>query len=383
MADPSPSAKDIPPLFEPFSLRSVTFRNRIVLAPMCQYASEDGAVADWHISHHARFSLGGLGGALVESTGVTRDGRITHGCLGIYREDHRELLSRIVDLYHAVDVPVGIQLSHSGRKGSSTTPAEGGQPLATAAPDSAWQTIAPSPIPLREGWPAPREMDQTMIEGIIEAFQEAADRAVRSGFDFIEIHGAHGYLLHSFVSPKSNQRTDEWGGDVNGRGALPVAVAEAVRDVVPTEMPVFYRASAVDGLEDGLTLADTIVLAKKLKAAGVDLMHVSSGGITGASGKSFEDPYAGYLVPFAAEIRAEADMPTMAVGLIFEPETANAVIRDGQADMVACGRQMIADPAFPYSAAIRLGHPDPSSILPSSYGMVLRNWPGATGRAGR
>jgi 2,4-dienoyl-CoA reductase-like NADH-dependent reductase (Old Yellow Enzyme family) len=377
MTDSTPSTDGLPPLFEPLRLRSLSFKNRIFLAPMCQYACVEGYVSPWHLDHHARFALGGPGGALVESTGVTRDGRITRECLGIYRDDHVEGLAQIVNIYRRAGVPVGIQLSHSGRKGSTTTPAEGGQPLAKEAPAAAWQTIAPSAVPLKEDWPVPLEMDETMIQGVIDAFCEAAARAVRAGFDFIEIHGAHGYLLHSFMSPKSNLRTDRWGGDVEGRCRLPVEVARALRGVVPAEMPIFYRASAVDGLEDGLHIEDTIILARHLKAAGVDLMHISAGGITGASGRSYEEPHEGYLVPFAARIRAEADVPTMAVGLIFDPQMANEIVAEGRADAVALGRQMIADPSFPYHAAEALGHPDPASVFPPSYAGVLRRWPGS------
>lgn len=363
---------DLPPLFTPFSLRSVTFRNRLILSPMCQYVAVEGAAQPWHFDHHARFATGGLGGALVESTGVTRDGRITPGCLGAYSDDHLAGLSRIADIYHRHGAPCGVQLSHSGRKGSAAVPADGAQPLAVTQPDRAWKTVGPSAIAMMQGWPTPRALTATEIEQIIDAFASAAARVVKAGFDFVEIHGAHGYLLHNFVSPLSNRREDAWGGDIAGRSRLPLAVADAVRAVVPADMPVFYRASAVDGEEGGLELADTIELSRRLKAAGVDLIDVSSGGICGPSGRSFEKPHPGYLVPFSAEIRQSADIATMAVGLITGAQQANDIIKNGDADLVAMARQMIADPAFPFHAAQALGHPDPFVVLPAAYASSLR-----------
>jgi len=361
--------RDTPRLFQPFAVRGATFRNRIVVSPMCQYISEDGHTAPWHHDHHARFAMGGVGGALVESTGVTREGRITPNCLGIYLDDHVAGLSRIVELYHRYGATVGIQLSHSGRKGSAAAPLDGAAPL--GAGEGAWETVAPSAIPLKPDWPTPRALSAGEIEGLVEEFVAAARRAVEAGFDFVEIHGAHGYLIHSFVSPLSNTRNDEWGGDVEGRIRFPVAVARAVRAAIPEEMPLFYRASSVDGVEGGLEIEDTVVLAKALKAAGVDVIDCSSGGATGASGRAYTPPSPGYLVPYAAEIRSAAKIPTMAVGLIIEPDQAEKIIEDGAADLVALGRQLIDDPNFPYHAALALGHPDPYSVLPESYAFFL------------
>lgn len=365
----------MPALFEPFSLRNVTFRNRIVLSPMCQYSAEDGFIAPWHLDHHARFAMGGLGGALVESTAVMRDGRITPACLGIYRDEHVEGLSCIVDIYRRAGAPVGIQLSHSGRKGSAAPPLEGAAPLADYAPATAWETVAPSAEPLTPDWPEPRALEAGESDAIIEAFATAAERAVTAGFDFVEIHGAHGYLIHSFVSPLSNRRNDAFGGDINGRCRFPLAVAAAIRKVIPDDMPLLYRASAVDGLDGGLELDETIILAQKLKAAGVDLIDCSSGGITGASGRAHAKPSPGYLVPYAEEIRRAAEIPTMAVGLIKTARQAEAIIADGQADLVALGRQMLDDPSFPYHAAVELERPDPEGVLPEPYAFFLRRRP--------
>jgi len=361
-----------PALFRPFSLRDVTFRNRIVLSPMCQYSAEDGFITPWHLDHHARFALGGLGGAMVESTAVVRDGRITPSCLGAYLDDHVAGLARIVGAYHRAGAPVGIQLSHSGRKGSAAAPLDGAAPLASCAPERAWETVAPSAEPLTPDWPTPRALDQGEIEGFVEAFATAARRAVKAGFDFVEIHGAHGYLIHSFVSPLSNRRNDAFGGDIEGRARFPVAIAEAVRGAIPETMPLLYRASAVDGVEGGLELEDTIVLAQKLKAVGVDLIDCSSGGITGASGRAHARPSPGYLVPYAEEIRRKAEIPTMAVGLITSARQAEAIIAEGRADLVALGRQLLADPAFAYHAALELGRPDPAGVLPEAYAFFLR-----------
>lgn len=360
-----------PALFTPLVLRGVTFRNRIVVTPMCQYASVDGFAGRWHRSHHGRFALGGVGGALLESTGVTADGRITPGCLGIYDDAHIEGLTEIVAIYHDQGIPVGIQLNHAGRKGSADVPLDGAAPIAPGDPRG-WPLVAPSAIALNENWPTPRALTGAEIEAVIDAFEAAARRAVAAGFDFVEIHGAHGYLLHSFVSPITNQRDDAWGGDRERRMRLPVEIARRLRAAVPADMPIFYRASVVDGIDGGLSIEDTIALAAALRDAGVDLIDCSSGGINGASGNSTVKPHPGYLVPFADRLRREAGIPTMAVGLIVDPGQADAVIAEGHADLVAMGRQLIAEPSFAYRAATDLGLADPQQVLPASYGFFLR-----------
>ena len=225
---------------------------------------------------------------------------------------------------------------------------------------------------MSEGWPNPREMTVHEIEETIEAFVLAAERAMEAGFDLIEIHGAHGYLINSFFSPLSNRRSDEWGGEeIDNRMRFPLRVAEAVRKHIPDSMPLFYRNSSVDGIEGGVTLQDSITLAKELKARGVDLIDCSSGGITGPSGRALQKPFPGYLVPYAREIRNKAAIPTMAVGLIMDAQQAESIIRSGDADLVAIGRQLLEDPNFPYHAARELGHPRPTSILPESYAFFL------------
>ncbi|MDA0681396.1 MAG: NADH:flavin oxidoreductase/NADH oxidase [Proteobacteria bacterium] len=362
----------MPPLFRQFSLRGVTFGNRVIVTPMCQYRADDGHAVNWHFAHHSRFSLAGVGGACVEATAITSNGRITHGCLGIYLDSHIDGLSRIVSLYHEQDIPVGIQIGHSGRKGSAAVPLDGAAPLAEFEPSKAWDVIAPSAIAMTDGWPVPRAMSEQDIHRMIDAFSAATSRAVKAGFDFIEIHGAHGYLVNSFFSPISNRRTDQWGGpDIENRMRFPLNVAEAIRAVVPRSMPLFYRTSAVDGFEGGVTLDDTVMLAKALKSRDVDLLDCSSGGIIGSSGRASVEPSPGYLVPYADKVRKAANIPTMAVGLIIEAGQANDIIAAGQADLVAIGRQLLEDPNFVYHAAKDLGHPNPYSILPQSYGFFL------------
>lgn len=368
MTDSSP---DVPALFQPFELREVMFRNRVMVTPMCQYVADDGHVVDWHFAHHGRFALGGVGAAMVESTGVTRNGRITPGCLGIYLDSHVDGLSRITDLYHRQDIPVGIQLSHAGRKGSAAVPLEGAQPLIGDAPEKAWTIVAPSAIAQTEGWPVPRALTADEIEQLIEAFAIAARRAVAAGFDLVEIHGAHGYLVNSFFSPLANQRDDDWGGDRESRMRFPLAVADAIRAVIPAAMPLFYRASVVDGIDGGVTVEDTVELARSLKQHGVDLVDCSSGGMIGPSGRASTRPAPGYLVPYAQAVREGADMATMAVGLIVEPGQANDIVASGAADLVAMGRQLLDDPNFVLHAAQALGHPEPYSLIPESYAFFL------------
>jgi 2,4-dienoyl-CoA reductase-like NADH-dependent reductase (Old Yellow Enzyme family) len=373
-ADSANSDEPMPALFQPFRLRDLTFKNRVIVTPMCQYCAEDGHAVDWHLAHHGRFSLGGVGGACVESTGVTRDGRITPSCLGIYLDSHIDGLAAIVSIYHSQNIPVGIQISHSGRKGSSAVALDGGAPLAEFDPPQAWEIVAPSAIAMMDGWPVPRALEDAEINELIESFADAADRALKAGFDFIEIHGAHGYLINSFFSPISNQRDDKWGGsNIKNRMRFPLIVAEAVRARIPDSMPLFFRTSVVDGFDDGVTLEDTVALATELKSRGVDLIDCSSGGIVGSSGRANTLPSPGYLVPYADAIRHEANIPTMAVGLIIEPRQANDIIASGKADLIAMGRQLLDDPNFVLHAAQDLDHPRPFTVIPESYALFLES----------
>lgn len=355
-------------LFTPLTIRGVTFRNRVVLAPMCQYRAIDGVAQRWHRSHHGRLALGGLGGALLEATAVAPEGRITPGCLGIWTDDHLPGLQELVAIYHDEGVPVGIQLAHAGRKASAATPFEGAQPLPAGDPRG-WQSVAPSAIPFGPGWQTPRALDEAGIAEVIEQFAAAARRAVAAGFDFVEVHGAHGYLINSFVSPISNQRDDGWGGE--NRFRLAIEITRAVRAAVGEAMPVFYRTSSVDGADGGITMADTVALATALKAAGADVIDCSTGGVLGPSGVASVPPSPGYLVPYAAQVRREAGVASMAVGLIMDGALANRIITDGEADLVAVGRQLLADSAFVHRAAQELGHPQPHRLLPQGLGFWL------------
>ncbi|SHF97561.1 2,4-dienoyl-CoA reductase [Kaistia soli DSM 19436] len=359
-------------LFTPLTIRGVTFKNRIVVSPMCQYAASQGFATDWHFDHHARFALGGVGGALVEATGITPDGRITPECLGVWDDAHVEGLARIAATYHRQGAVIGIQLSHAGRKGSSTAPWDGGWALPSSDP-RAWETVAPSPIAYHEDWPVPHALDESEIVDVVAAFVAAAGRAVAAGFDFVEIHGAHGYLLHSFVSPISNRRTDRYGGTPENRMRLSLEVATAIRAAIPDNMPLFYRASCIDRIpEEGLTLDDAVALAKALKAAGVDVVDCSAGGILVRTNPGHIKEGPGFQIGFAARIRAEADIATMAVGAITEPEQAEDVIASGKADLVAIGRELLADSNFAHRAAGALGIDKPDFVLPERYAFYLQ-----------
>jgi len=362
----------LPLLFSPFTLRGLTLRNRAVLSPMCQYQAVEGRMQDWHYQHHARFASGGLALGFVEATGVTRDGRITHGCTGIWEDGQIPALKRIVELYHQYGAACGIQIAHAGRRASAERPWDGAAPIKrTNGPEAAWQRVGPSEVPEREGYPAPRALTESEIAHLIEAFVAAARRALAAGFDVLEIHGAHGYLIHSFFSPISNRRTDAFGGSRDKRMRFPLLVAEAVRAAWPENRPLLYRTSSVDGIEGGVTIEDTVALAQALKASGIDLVDCSSGGMSGPATLSSAKITPGYQVPYAAAVRRQAGLPTMAVGAILEPRQAEDILAAGNADLIAIGRQLIAEPHWLYRAALALGHPDPAAILPSYYGFYL------------
>jgi 2,4-dienoyl-CoA reductase-like NADH-dependent reductase (Old Yellow Enzyme family) len=366
-----------PAVFTPLTLRGLTFRNRIIVSPMCQYRALDGHATRWHRSHHARFALGGVGGALLEATAVTAAGRITPGCLGIWSDAHVAGLAELVAIYHDEAVPVGIQLNHAGRKASAATPFDGARPFAVDDPRH-WRSVAPSAIAFGPDWQVPHALTDAEIAEIIDAFAAAGQRAVAAGFDFIEIHGAHGYLINSFVSPISNRRDDGWGGDQRFRLAL--AIATRLRAELPETMPIFYRVSAIDGVEGGVTMAETVALAGALREVGVDVVDCSSGGVSGPSGVANSPPAPGYMVPFASQVRREAGIASMAVGLIMSPELADRIIADGDADLVAIGRELLADSNFVHRAALALGLPHPHRVLPQglSFWLERRRYEGMT-----
>jgi 2,4-dienoyl-CoA reductase-like NADH-dependent reductase (Old Yellow Enzyme family) len=266
---------------------------------------------------------------------------------------------------------VGIQIGHSGRRGSAARPWDGAAPIAAGSPEPPWQTVGPSALPERDGYPVPHELSKREIVEIVEAFTKAAERALEAGFDTIEVHGAHGYLLHSFFSAVSNRRTDEYGGDLERRMRVPLMVSEAVRKVWPGDRPVFYRASAVDNVEGGVVIEDTVALARALKSIGIDVVDCSSGGMGGPATLSETKIGYGYQVPYSHAVRKGPDIRTMAVGLILEPEHAERILTEGKADLIALARELISDSNWPYHAALKLGVANPHAVLPRNYGFYL------------
>ena len=361
-------------LFTPLALRDVTLRNRIAVSPMCQYSAGDGIANDWHMVHLGKFAQGGAGLVFTEAAAVSRIGRITHGDLGIWSDEHAAALARITGFLRAHGATPAIQLSHAGRKASMQRPWEGNAALTEveiAAGDTPWPTVAPSPLPVAEGWLVPREMSHDDIRVVVANFAAAARRADLCGFDVAEIHAAHGYLLASFLSPVSNQRSDEYGGSREGRSRALFETVDAVRAVWPQGKPLFVRVSAVDGSPDGWGLDDSVWLAKELAARGVDVIDCSSGGISGPATAGRTPPPPGFQVPYAERIRNESGIKTQAVGLIFEPEHANAIITEGKADIVALGREMLSDPNWALHAADTLGVDTAFETWPKQYGWWL------------
>ncbi len=345
----------MPHLFEPYNLGALALSNRIIVSPMCQYSADEGSATAWHHAHLASLALGGAGLLVLEATAVSRAGRITPHCLGLWSDANESALARVVALLRAVaPTRLGIQLSHAGRKGSSAVPWDGRQQIAVEA--GGWACVAPSAVAQLEGEVPPTALDEAGLRGVVADFVAAARRAVRLGFDALELHAAHGYLLHQFLSPVANQRTDRYGGSLENRMRLPLEVFEAVRAVVPDMIPIGVRVSATDWLEAVLpaswTLEETLVFAEALKARGVHWIDVSSGGI---SPRQKIEIGPGYQVPFARQIRQASGLPTIAVGMITEPAQAEEIIATGAADCVALARAMLYDPRWAWHAAAELG----------------------------
>jgi 2,4-dienoyl-CoA reductase-like NADH-dependent reductase (Old Yellow Enzyme family) len=338
-------------LFSPIRLGDLELDNRIVVSPMCQYSANDGCAGDWHVTHLGMLANSGASLVVVEMTDVERHGRITHGCLGLYSDACEAALARVIAHCRRIGTArFGIQLAHAGRKGSAQAPWAGGQALKPG--EDAWETIAPSAIPFGTGWPAPRAMNDDDIGRVREAFVAAARRALRVGFEAIEMHMAHGYLLHSFVSPISNKRTDGYGGLLAGRMRFPLEIAQAVRAVVPKTTPLGARITASDWMDGGITVDDGVAFAKALKESGLDYVDVSSGGI---AADTRNPPEPGYNVPLVEKIKRETGIATRTVGLIVTPLQAEAIIADGKSDMVALARAMLDDPHWGWHAAQALG----------------------------
>ena len=350
-------------LLSPLTMRGVTLRNRIVVSPMCQYCAADGFADDWHLVHLGSRAVGGAGLVFVEATAVTAAGRITPGDMGLWKDVHIEPLARIVKFLNRMGAVAGIQLAHSGRKGSCQVPWEGGAQL--SKDKGGWDTIAPSAVPFHEEDEPPGELDEAGIREVVDAFRQATLRAVKAGFQIIEIHAAHGYLLHEFLSPLSNKRSDQYGGSLENRMRLVLEVAMELRKILSDEMPLFVRISATDWAEGGWDVEQSIVLAKELKSLGVDLIDTSSGALV---------PYAkipvekNYQVPLSAAIRCKAEIMTGAVGLITEATQANEIITSGAADLAFLAREMLREPYWAIKAQQTLNQ-DPS--WPTQYGYAV------------
>lgn len=339
----------MPSLFDPLQLRSITLHNRIAVSPMCQYSSEDGFANDWHLVHIGSRAVGGAGLTIMEASAITPEGRITPDDLGIYKDEHIPFLKKITEFVSANGSVPGIQLAHAGRKASCAAPWKGNKQLSIT--DGGWQTLAPSDLPFHETDRPPLALSKDQIQVLIQDFVAAAKRALKAGFKVIELHAAHGYLLHEFYSPLSNQRTDEYGGSLENRCRLPVKIARAVRRVWPSNLPLFVRISATDWTDNGWQSEDSVILAKMLLQEGVDLIDCSSGG--NVLTKIPLTP--GYQLPFAEKVKKEAGIATGAVGLITDARQASAIVTEGKADIVLLGRQMLRDPYFPLHAAKELG----------------------------
>ena len=338
-------------LFKSIKLRELNLPNRIMVSPMCQYSATDGNAGDWHLIHLGQLALGGVGLLCIEATAVEAVGRITFGCLGLYSDDNEAALRRLLAaLRHHADTPLAIQLAHAGRKASSHTPWDGGKLIAPGA--GGWEPIAPSALPFSPTEAAPREMNAADLTRVRDAFVKAAQRAARLGIDAVELHAAHGYLLHEFLSPLSNQRSDSYGGSLENRMRFPLEVFAAVRKVWPQAKPLGVRISASDWIEGGWDLTQSIEFARRLKILGCDWIDASSGGL--APGQKITlGP--GYQVQFAEAIRRETGIPTIAVGLITEPKQAEDIVVSGRADMVALARGLLYEPHWAWRAAAELG----------------------------
>ncbi|MEV3949330.1 MULTISPECIES: NADH:flavin oxidoreductase/NADH oxidase [Streptomyces] len=365
-------------LFEPYTLRSLTVPNRVWMAPMCQYSAETsgpdaGVPGDWHFAHYASRAAGGTGLVLVEATAVSPEGRISAADLGIWNDRQTEAFRRITRFLAEQGTVSGIQLGHAGRKASTGRPWRGGAPVAPADPSGeGWQPVAPSPLAHDTGHTVPTELTTDEIQQIVGQFADAARRALAAGFQVAEIHGAHGYLIGQFLSPHSNHRTDAYGGSFENRTRLALQVVDAVRAVWPDELPLFFRISATDWLtenpddeREGWTADDTVRLARELRAHGVDLLDVSTGGIA-PKARIPVGPH--YQVPFAARVRAETDLPVATVGLITDPVQAEKILTEGQADAVLLGRELLRDPYFARNAARALGG---EVAAPKPYGYAI------------
>ncbi|HRH46593.1 MAG TPA: NADH:flavin oxidoreductase/NADH oxidase [Pyrinomonadaceae bacterium] len=351
-------------LFEKYKIRGIEFRNRIWVSPMCQYSSIDGMPTDWHLVHLGSRAVGGAGLVIMEATAVSPEGRISPSDAGIWSDEHAAAYQKITNFIKSNGAVAGIQIAHAGRKASTGEPWNGGKKVDES--NGGWQTVAPSAIAFSEDYPNPREMTILDIEKASEDFVAAAKRAVQAGFEVIEIHAAHGYLFHEFLSPLSNVRTDEYGGSLVNRTRFLIQTAQKVREIVPESLPVFVRISATDWIENGWDLAECIELCKELKKLGIDLIDVSTGGNI-SDAKIPVGP--NYQVPFAKEIREKAGIATGAVGMITDPKQAEEILQKDEADAILIAREFLRDPYFPFTAAKELG--ENVEYVPKQYGRAI------------
>lgn len=358
-------------LFTSFTMRGLEIPNRIVVSPMCQYIADDGAANDWHMVHMGTLSMSGAGLFIIEATHVSRQGRITPGCLGLYSDENEAALNRAMQFARAQGTAkLGIQIAHAGRKASCHVPNKGGRPL--GADENPWETVGPSAAPYAPDWHVPRAFAADDFGRVKDEFVQATRRADRIGFDLAELHGGHGYLLHQFLSPLSNLREDGYGGDIHGRMRYPLEVFEAVRDVWPEDKPMGVRLSAIDWVEGGLTIEETIEVAKALKAHGCDFVDITTAGV---DHRQRIEVGPGYQVPLAERVRNAADIPTMAVGMINQPQQAEGIIASGQADFVMLARGFMYNPRWAWHAAEELGVDIP---YPAQYARAApAKWPRA------
>ncbi|MGE0766905.1 MAG: NADH:flavin oxidoreductase/NADH oxidase [Hyphomicrobiaceae bacterium] len=374
----------LPKLFTPITLRSVTLPNRVVLSPLCMYAAEDGVANAFHASHLTAFARGRVGLVFTEATAVEPEGRISHGCCGLWNDAQVEAYRPIADAITRLGAVPGIQIAHAGRKASARTPWQGSAALdasdvARGAPP--WQTVGPAAEAVNDAWPTPHALTESEIASLVRKFAEAARRSAAAGFRVLEIHGAHGYLIHSFLSPISNKRNDGYGGDRTGRMRFGLEVVDAVRAAWPEDLPLFMRISAIDGPAGGWNVDDSIAFAKELKTRGVDVVDCSAGGIAGPpafrasdSGQPFKDRgdrAPGFQVPYADRIRREAEIATMAVGVIVSGAQAESILEEGKADLIAIGRELMYDPYWPLKAAEQMGIDPDCKMWPPNYGWAI------------
>ncbi len=367
---------DQPLLFTPIDVRELRLKNRVVVSPMATYSARDGFATDWHVTHVGKLAAGGAGLVFVEQSSVSLQGRITHGCLGIWDDAQTAGHAKLATLIHDLNAKAAIQIAHGGRKASSQRPWEGGEPLGeadvAARGEGPWDIAASSSIPFDAGWPAPHTMTGEDIDGVVDDYRAAFRRARAAGYDVIELHCAHGYLMHSFLSPLANNRNDAYGGSRDNRMRLPLKIAGIMREEWPEHLPALVRLSSVDGIDIGWSIDDSVAFSAELKKLGIDMIDCSSGGMKLPRGNSLVSRTPGFQVPFADRIQRDAKIPTIAVGLIREPDYAESILQKGQATLIALGRELLWNPNWPAQAALQLGCDPEWAGWPDQYGWWLK-----------